>query len=89
MKDACRRALAHQMSKAWVLGSGRLEKAVGDTEAGKIYDAIKANRTETWVVTTRPDGATQVQVLDRLGKPRPIDSSKIINPTFNLSGAQP
>ena len=27
--------------------------------------------------------------IDRLGKPRPIDSSKIINPTFNLSGAQP
>ena len=89
MKDACRRALAHQMSKAWVLGSGRLEKAVGEQKALDIYKAIDKGRTETWVVTTRPDGATQVQVLDRLGKPRPIDSSKIINPTFNLSGAQP
>ena len=43
MKDACRRALAHQMSKAWVLGSGRLEKAVGDTEAGKIMEELQIN----------------------------------------------
>ena len=79
-----------QGSEAWVWGGDRIEKSVGSRiEADRIRDAIKANRTETWVVTTRPDGATQVQVLDSLGKPRPIDSSRIINPTLNLSGAQP
>jgi hypothetical protein len=50
------------------IGANRLEKAVTDRAvAADVSDAIKAGRTETWVVTTRPDGSTSVQVLDAAG----------------------
>ncbi|RCS56441.1 hemagglutinin repeat-containing protein [Parvibium lacunae] len=78
-----------QGSESWVLGSGRLEKAVGDrTIAADVADSVKAGRVESWVVTTRSDGSTFVEVLDAAGKPKPIDTSKIILPKRNLSGAQ-
>jgi filamentous hemagglutinin len=48
-----------------------------------------AGRYETWVVTTRPDGATEIQVLDALGKPKPVDTSKILLPKTNLSEVRP
>tara|TARA_B100000378_G_scaffold259662_1_gene239839 strand:- start:451 stop:570 length:120 start_codon:yes stop_codon:yes gene_type:complete len=31
------------------------------------------------VIATRPDGATEVQVLDANGKPKAIDASKILS----------
>lgn len=85
-----RTADGKQGSESWILGSGRLEKAVGsEKEANKIYDAIIANRTETWVVATRPDGSTEIQVLDALGKPKAIDTSRILSSGRKLLGARP
>jgi filamentous hemagglutinin len=78
-----------QGSASWIAGSNRIEKAVGREAAPDVRRAIDAGRTETWVITTRPDGATELQVLDALGKPKPVDTSKIILPKVNLSGAQP
>ncbi|WP_175645587.1 DUF637 domain-containing protein, partial [Pseudomonas sp. KK4] len=78
-----------QGSESWTLGSGRLEKAVGEQHAFDISRAIDAGRTETWVVKTGANGATEIQVLDSLGKPKPVDTSKILASKTNLSGAQP
>jgi filamentous hemagglutinin len=78
-----------QGSNGWISGSGRIEKAVGDTNAPAVYDAIRSGRFESWVVTTRPDGSTFTQVLDAAGRPKPIDTSKIILPNRNISGARP
>ncbi|WP_170829080.1 DUF637 domain-containing protein, partial [Pseudomonas sp. 21C1] len=79
-----------QGSESWTLGSGRLEKAVEDRAlAADIADSIQSGRTETWVVTTRVDGATELQILDGLGKPKPIDTSKILTSKMSLSGSQP
>lgn len=78
-----------QGSESWTLGSGRLEKAVSIDSARDIATAVKTGRTETWVVRTGVDGATEIQVLDSLGKPKPIDTSKILASKTNLSGAQP
>lgn len=79
-----------QGSESWTLGAGRLQKAVENRAlAADVADSIKAGRTETWVITTRADGATQIQVLDGLGKPKPIDTSKILDSRINLSGATP
>jgi hypothetical protein len=54
-----------------------------------IEIAANSGRMEAWVVTTHPDGSTIVEVLDALGKPKPIDTSRILIPGTNLSGAQP
>ena len=77
-----------QGSQTWIAGSGRIEKAVGELAAPAVYKAIDAGRVESWVVTTRSDGSTSIQVLDALGKPKPVDVSKIIVPGLNLSGVQ-
>jgi len=77
-----------QGADSWVLGSDRLEKSVGREIAPEIRRSFDSGRTETWVVTTRPDGSTEIQVLDSLGKPKPIDTSGIL-PKTNLSGAKP
>ncbi len=79
-----------QGSLSWLLGSGRIEKAVGNLrQVDDIRDAIRRNRAESWVVTTRPDGSTSLQVLDAAGKPKLIDTSKILVPGMNLVGARP
>jgi filamentous hemagglutinin len=78
-----------QASTAWILGGSRLERSVGDDVASAVKDAILSNRTETWVVTTRPDGSSVVEVLDSLGKTKPVDTSKILSRIDNISGAQP
>lgn len=39
---------------------------------------IRTNRIETWVVTTRPDGSTIVEVLDAVGRSKLIDTSRIL-----------
>ncbi|MDH0864651.1 hemagglutinin repeat-containing protein [Mitsuaria sp. GD03876] len=78
-----------QGSQSWTTGSSRLERAVGEREAGAVRDAIAANRLETWVVTTRPDGSTLVQVLDARGKPKVVDTSKLILPGKSVTGAKP
>lgn len=78
-----------QGSLGWIAGSNRIEKAVGEQAAPAVYRAIDAGRVESWVVTVRPDGSTAVEVLDAMGKPKPIDTSKIVLPKVNLSGAKP
>ena len=78
-----------QGSDRWTLGSGRLEKALSIDEARNVAEAMKLNRTETWVVTTRADGSTEVQVLDSFARPKAIDTSKIIKQSASLSGAKP
>ncbi|NBD20313.1 hypothetical protein GTZ97_06465 [Aquabacterium fontiphilum] len=77
-----------QGSTSWIGGSGRIEKAVGVEQSRDVYNALRAGRVESWVVTVRPDGSTAVQVLDSLGKPKLIDASKILPRSLNPSGAQ-
>jgi filamentous hemagglutinin len=78
-----------QGADSWIMGSDRLEKSVGREIAPEIRRSVDTGRTETWVVTTRPDGSTEVQVLDTLGRPKLIDTSKILLPKTNLSEAKP
>jgi filamentous hemagglutinin len=78
-----------QGSQSWLTGSNRIENAAGDRIAPSIYKAIDQGRIESWVVTTRPDGSTLIEVLDAIGKPKLIDTSKILLPKANLSGAKP
>jgi filamentous hemagglutinin len=77
-----------QASDGWILGGGRLEKSVGDDMASAVKSAMLANRTETWVVTTRPDGSSIVEVLDSFGKAKSVDTSKILSARESLTGAQ-
>ena len=79
-----------QGSESWLRGAERFERAVGgpNKEALDIRDALDAGRVESWVVTVRPDGSISVQVLDSFGRVKPVDTSKIILPNANLSGAQ-
>lgn len=51
---------------------------LGPDAAPDVKRATNAGRTETLVVTTRPDGSTEVQILDGLGKPKSIDSSLVL-----------
>jgi hypothetical protein len=79
-----------QGSVGWIAGGNRLEKAVGSTaQAEKVRDAVDAGRIETWVVTTRANGATDLEVLNHLGKPKAIDTSKIVLPKLSVNGAKP
>jgi filamentous hemagglutinin len=78
-----------QGSTRWTTGSGRLERAVGGDAALDVRSAINSGRVETWVITTRPDGSTELQVLDALGKAKQIDTSKIVLPQANLTGVHP
>lgn len=79
-----------QGSLGWVTGSRRLEAAVGsEAVAQSIRRSVDAGRTETWVVTTRPNGSTEIQVLDGFGRARVVDASRILPPTPNRTGAQP
>jgi filamentous hemagglutinin len=77
-----------QGSDSWILGGDRLERAVGGDTALDVRRSVNSGKVETWVVTTRPDGSTVVEVLDVSGKPKQIDSSKIIVPRANLAGAK-
>lgn len=78
-----------QGSSSWITGSERIAKAVGKDAAPDVRVAIEAERTETWVVRTLPDGSTKVQVLDTLGnvKPTNADVSKILK--VGKAGGQP
>ncbi|TVO71268.1 hypothetical protein FHP88_14710 [Sedimenticola selenatireducens] len=78
-----------QGSEAWTLGSGRLEKAVGVDNARDVLASTKLGRTETWVVTTRRDGVTEIQVLDALGKPVSVGESSLLDLSINYTGAKP
>lgn len=78
-----------QGSESWIMGSNRLEKAVGVDMALDVRRAVNNGRTETWVVRTMPDGRTKVQVLDANGNTKNIDTSAILGSIPNLSGAQP
>ncbi|PHS29707.1 MAG: hypothetical protein COA95_11480 [Methylophaga sp.] len=53
-------------------------------QADIIRDAIKLERTETWLIRTLPDGRTEVKVLDSAGKAKDIDTSTILS-NVNLS----
>lgn len=79
-----------QGSLSWITGNGRIEKAVGsEKEADSILASIKADRTETWVVRTLPDGSTKLQVLDGAGNVKKVtdDISKIL--AVGKAGGQP
>ncbi|MDB5817848.1 MAG: hypothetical protein JWQ11_1488, partial [Rhizobacter sp.] len=69
-----------QASDSWFLGSDRLVKSAGPELARDVRASIQSNRTETWVVTIRVDGSSEIQVLDALGKPKPVDTSKFSLP---------
>jgi filamentous hemagglutinin len=77
-----------QGSTGWVQGGNRLFRAVGEEETESILLAYQANRVETWVVTTRADGATEVQLLDAAGKPKNTRTSLLLPKRNNLSGAR-
>ena len=78
-----------QGSESWILGSKRLDKAVGFDKAKNVAAAFKDGRAETWLVRTLPDGSTSVQVLDTTGNPKNIDTSKILSQlNGSLNGAQ-
>ncbi|WP_325919097.1 two-partner secretion domain-containing protein [Pseudomonas frederiksbergensis] len=77
-----------QGSIAWTLGGDRLERSVGQDQSLEVEAAVRSNRTETWVVRTRPDGSTEVEVLDARGKVKSIDTSKIL-PSKTLNGVLP
>lgn len=68
-----------QGSETWTLGSDRLERSVGDDLAPDVKRSMEAGRFESWVVTTRPDGRTEVEILDAAGRARPVDTSNILN----------
>lgn len=76
-----------QASHSWITGSKRIEKAVGD-EAEAVLDSIKTGRTETWLVNVMPDGSSNIKVLDVNGKPKNIDTSKIILLNKSYNGAK-
>jgi len=78
-----------QGSTSWVMGSNRLPKAVGTDEAFAVEQAIRNNRFESWVVTVRPDGSTEIQVLDAAGKVKNFDASKLITPLATNAGGAP
>lgn len=61
-------------------------KSVGK-EAGSVRDSIEAGRTETWLINVMPDGSSNIKVLDQAGKPKNIDTSKIIIPNKSYNGA--
>jgi len=77
-----------QGSENWITGGDRLERSVGLDQSRDIFASISTNRTETWVVRTRPDGATEIEVLDSLGKAKAVDTSKIL-PSMVFSGGKP
>jgi filamentous hemagglutinin len=50
---------------------------------------LRAGRVEKWVVRTLPDGSTEIRVLDAAGKPKAIDTSKILLPGSNPFKGKP
>ena len=78
-----------QGSEPWIQGSGRLEAAVGRETAMDVESAIRSNRFESWVVTIRPDGSTEVQVLNAAGKPKPVNTSRLLPPPIPPIGGGP
>jgi hypothetical protein len=65
-----------------------IEVFMDEGETGNILKSIKANRQETWLINVMPDGSSKIQVLDSFGKPKNIDTSKIILPDVSYNGAQ-
>ncbi|MCW8209393.1 hypothetical protein D8B24_20820, partial [Verminephrobacter aporrectodeae subsp. tuberculatae] len=78
-----------QGSERWIRGSDRLKRSVGYQNAIAVENAINNSRFESWVITTRPNGSTEIQVLDSFGKPKPTSSSKLLSIQNSISGAQP
>lgn len=77
-----------QASQSWITGGNRLEKAVGGSESIKVKNAFENDRAEVWLINVMPDGSSIVKVLDNAGKPKNIDTSKIILPNKSYNGAQ-
>jgi filamentous hemagglutinin len=69
-----------QASESWFLGGNRLATSVGRDVARDVRESIQANRTETWVVTIRTDGSSEIQVLDSFGRAKAVDTSKFVLP---------
>jgi len=78
-----------QGSQSWLMGSDRLERSVGADTAIDVRKAINSGRTETWVVRTYADGSTEIQVLDAMGKPKIVDTSKLLPSWPANGGAKP
>jgi filamentous hemagglutinin len=77
-----------QGSETWILGGSRLQRSVGLDRAIEIQNAVRTGRTETWVVTVRPDGSSAIEVLDGVGKPKDIDTSKVLRRDTDIAGAR-
>jgi len=73
-----------QMSDAWLLGEKTgydriLESVEGDKMmSNDIKLALDNGRVEKWIVRTKPDGGTQIKVLDAAGNFKNVDTSKIL-----------
>ena len=75
-----------QGSDDWLLGSNtnynRVLESVGNNErlAENIFDSMRANRVEKWLVHTDPYGRVTVGIMGRDGKlvPSPEAVSKIL-----------
>jgi len=69
-----------QGSESWITGGNRIEKATQSSQiADAIRDFVDSGRIESWVVTTRPDGSTIVEILDAAGKPKNTIESNILS----------
>lgn len=73
-----------QMTDSWLRGDqtgyNRILESVGTRNADAVTDALRAGRVEKWVVHTRPNGSTEIRVLDAAGKSKAVDTSKILPP---------
>ncbi|MCY4744779.1 hypothetical protein NYO99_07340 [Pelomonas sp. UHG3] len=75
-----------QMSDSWLLGSvtrtDRILEAVSGNSAlaDQVKDAMAQGRVEKWKINVKPDGSTEIRVLDGKGYVKPItqNGSKIL-----------
>ncbi len=74
-----------QGSESWITGGDRLERSVGSrSQANAIRESLDEGRIEAWVVTTRPDGSMEIEVLDSFGKVKDVDTSAVLK-SINLN----
>ena len=73
-----------QMSDSWLRGDktdyDRIDEAVGGDQnmATNVHLALESGRIEKWVVRTMPDGQVYVSVLDKNGRVKDVDTSRIL-----------
>ena len=70
-----------QMSDSWIrgdlTGTNRVLEAVGGDQrlADQVQDAMRNGRIEKWKINVKPDGSTEVRVLDGRGYVLPVSKS--------------